>query len=249
MKKIFTFIFAIAMSLNMLGQCPYTTAFDFQAVDCHGTQVNLFEILDGGQYVLIDFFFTTCGPCQQATPKIVESYYSFGCNMHDVFYMEVSVSDGDPACQTWAANYGVEYPTISTAGGGATICSTYGIQQYPTIILIAPDHSIVIQDLWPINNAQTVITALENHGIQQHECGDAVEEIDISNFTLYPNPVNDCLMIRGENLGNISIYNALGQVIFDTFATGELNINTSNYQNGIYFIKIGNKIEKFVVTH
>ena len=170
MKKIFTFIFAIALSLNMLGQCPLTTAVDFTATDCHGTDVHLFDILDGGQYVLIDFFFTTCGPCQQATPKIVESYYAFGCNMYDVFYIEVSVSDGDAACQNWAANYGVEYPTISTAGGGNTICSTYGISQYPTVILIAPDHSIVIQDLWPIGSAQAVISALTPYGIEQHDC-------------------------------------------------------------------------------
>lgn len=171
MKKLFTFLFAIILSLNMLAQCPLTTAVDFTATDCHGTEVHLFDILDGGQYVLMDFFFTTCGPCQQATPKVVESYYAMGCNMYDVFYIEVSVSDGDAACQTWAANYGVEYPTISTAGGGATICnSLYQIGQYPTVILIAPDRSILIQDLWPINNAQTIITALENHGLQQHDC-------------------------------------------------------------------------------
>ena len=201
MKKFFTFIFAIALSFNMFAQCPYTTAFDFQAVDCHGTQVNLFEILDGGQYVLIDFFFTTCGPCQTATPKIVESYYAFGCNMHDVYYIEISTSDGDAACQNWAANYGVEYPTISTAGGGNTICSTYGIAQYPTVILIAPDHSIVIQDLWPINNAQTVITQLEAHGIQQHECGPAssdpqvtitVDQIGTTEVTATFTPNEEC---------------------------------------------------------
>ena len=170
MKRIFTFIFAIALSFNVFAQCPLTTAVDFTATDCHGTEVHLFDILDGGQYVLIDFFFTTCGPCQQATPKIVESYYAFGCNMHDVYYVEISVSDADPACQNWAANYGVEYPTIGTTGGGNTICGQYQIGQYPTVILIAPDRSIVIQDLWPISNAQTVITALENHGIQQHDC-------------------------------------------------------------------------------
>lgn len=356
MKKIFTFIFAIALSLNVFAQCPYTTAFDFQAVDCHGTQVNLFEILDGGQYVLIDFFFTTCGPCQQATPKIVESYYAFGCNMHDVYYMEISTSDGDAACQTWAANYGVEYPTISTAGGGGTICNTYGISQYPTVILIAPDRSIVIQDLWPINNAQTVISALENHGIQQHDCepgpigeveiskdtlyvyqgcvpgpdhfiitnntlenveilgysseefdvdctsstgdivgvtiepseslsvevwaypgrdniiiegtlilntsygdfeltviwedvGASVDEYGAKMFTLYPNPAKDYLMINGENLGNVSIFNAFGQKIAEYVASDELNIATSNYENGVYFVKVGDKTQRFVVTH
>lgn len=201
MKKIFTFIFTIALSLNVFAQCPYTTAFDFQATDCHGTEVHLFDILDGGQYVLIDFFFTTCGPCQQATPKIVESYYAFGCNQHDVFYMEISTSDGDAACQNWAANYGVEYPTISTAGGGNTICSTYGISQYPTVILIAPNRDIVIQDLWPINNAQTIITALEGHGIQQHECGPvtvdpqvtiAVDQVLETEITATFTPNEDC---------------------------------------------------------
>lgn len=170
MKKLFTFIFAIALSLNMIAQCPLTTAVDFTATDCHGTEVHLFDILDGGQYVLIDFFFTTCGPCQQATPKVVESYYAFGCNMHDVFYVEISDRDSDAACQNWTNTYGVEYPTIGGQAGGGTICNQYQIGAFPTLILIAPNHDIVIQDLWPINNAQTIITALENHGIQQHDC-------------------------------------------------------------------------------
>ena len=170
MKKLLLFLIALALGFGVKAQCPLTTAVDFTATDCHGTEVHLFDILDGGQYVLIDFFFTTCGPCQQATPNIVQSYYSFGCNMHDVYYMEISVSDANAACQTWAANYGVEYPTIGTNGGGGAICSNYGIGYYPTVILIAPDHSIVIQDLWPIGSAQAVISALTPYGIEEHEC-------------------------------------------------------------------------------
>ncbi len=180
MKKIFTFVFAIALGFNVFAQCPITTAVDFTATDVHGTEVHLFDILAGGQYVLIDFFFTTCGPCQQAVPKIVESYYSFGCNQHDVYYIEIATGDSETACLNWVNTYGVEYPTISGAAGGTSICSSYGIQAYPTVILIAPSHDIVIQDLWPISNAQTVITALENHGIQQYECGAAYPEVTIS---------------------------------------------------------------------
>ena len=172
MKKVFTLFLALAFGFGLKAQCPLTQAVDFTATDCHGTEIHLFDILDGGQAVLIDFFFTTCGPCQQATPKVVESYYAMGCNMHDVFYMEISDRDSDAACQTWCQTYGVEYPTISGAAGGSTICgsSMYNIPAYPTVILIMPDRSIVIQDLWPINNAQTVISALEQHGIQQHDC-------------------------------------------------------------------------------
>ena len=170
MKKLFTLMLALAFGLGLKAQCPLTQAVDFTATDCHGTQVHLFDILDGGQAVLIDFFFTTCGPCQQATPKVVESYYTMGCNMHDVFYVEISDRDSDAACQNWATNYGVEYPTISGAAGGSSICNTYQIGAYPTVILIMPNRQIVIQDLWPISNAQTVVNALVQHGLQPHDC-------------------------------------------------------------------------------
>lgn len=233
----------------MIAQCPLTTAVDFTATDCHGTEVHLFDILDGGQYVLIDFFFTTCGPCQQATPKVVESYYAFGCNMHDVFYVEISDRDSDAACQNWTNTYGVEYPTIGGQAGGGTICNQYQIGAFPTLILVAPNHDIVIQDLWPINNAQTIITALENHGIQQHDCILAAGENIDKKVTLYPNPADDMLIINGENLGCVVVFNAIGQKVAKFTADSELIIATSAYENGVYFVKIGANTQRFVVTH
>ena len=91
MKKVFTLLLALAFGFGLKAQCPLTQAVDFTATDVHGTEVHLFDILDGGQYVLVDFFFVNCGPCQQATPKVVESYYAMGCNQHDVYYIEISM--------------------------------------------------------------------------------------------------------------------------------------------------------------
>ena len=205
MKKIITLIIALAFDFGLKAQCPLTQAVDFTATDVHGTEVHLFDILDGGQAVLIDFFFTTCGPCQQATPKIVESYYAMGCNMHDVFYMEIATGDSDAACLNWVNTYGVEYPTISGQAGGTGICSQYGIGQYPTVILIMPDHQIVIQDLWPINNAQTVINQLEAHGLQQHDCNTpsydpqvsiSIDDVTDTSVTATFTPNEDCVSYR-----------------------------------------------------
>ena len=202
MKKTLLIIIMMALGWGLKAQCPLTTAVDFTATDVHGTEIHLFDILDSGQYVLIDFFFVNCGPCQQATPKVVESYYTMGCNMHDVFYIEISDRDSDAACLNWVNTYGVEYPTISGAAGGSTICGTsmYHIPAYPTVILIAPDRSIVINDLWPISNAQTIVTALTNQGLQPHDCNasydpqvsitiDQVQETEIT-ATFTPN--EDC---------------------------------------------------------
>lgn len=202
MKKVFTLILALAFGFGLKAQCPLTQAVDFTATDCHGTEVHLFDILDGGQAVLIDFFFVNCGPCQQATPKVVESYYTMGCNMHDVFYIEISDRDSDAACINWVNNYGVEYPTISGPAGGAGICNTYQISAFPTVILIMPDHSIVINDLWPINNAQTIVTQLGQHGVMPHDCNGPVtydpqvaltiDEVTENSITATFTPNEDC---------------------------------------------------------
>ena len=163
---------ALLLSFNMSAQ----TAPDFTVTDCHGETIHLYEILDAGQFVLIDFFFTTCGPCQAVTPIVKQTYELMGCNMYDVFYMEISPSDNNNACLNWVNNYGIEYPTIGTDGGGPAVCANYGISAYPTLVLIAPDHTIVEPDIWPINSVAHLSSILESHGIQQHECVTPIEE-------------------------------------------------------------------------
>lgn len=252
MKKIFTLFFAVMISFSLKAQCSLTEAVDFTLNDVHGTEVHLFDILDGGQYVLIDFFFTTCGPCQTATPKIAQSYTAMGCNMYDVFYMEVADGDDNAACLNWVNTYGIEYPTISGTDGGTALCSQYGIGAYPTVILIAPNRQIVIQDLWPISNAQSVITALEAQGLQQHECTTGIEAVNVDEnpFVLFPNPANDNITLKGVHQGLVSVYNAIGQKLDDYNVDGdELMISTSKYGNGIYFVKAGENVMKFVVKH
>ena len=181
MKKIFTLMLALAFGFGLNAQTSLTQAVDFTATDIHGTQIHLFDILDSGQAVLIDFFYTTCGPCQNATPKIRDSYTLMGCNMYDVYYVEIDYGgygDTQATCLNWVNNYGIEYPTIAGPDGGNTIVSQYGIGAFPTVILIMPNHQIVIQDLWPISNAQTIVTQLEAHGLQQHDCTPPVVTYD-----------------------------------------------------------------------
>ena len=170
MKKVITLILALALGFGLKAQTNLTQAVDFTATDVHGNEVHLFDILDGGQYVLIDFFYTTCTYCVQTIPYMVQSYQALGCNMHDVFYMEVDQGDNQQQCLNWVNNYGVEYPTIAGTNGGNGIVSQYHISAFPTVILIAPNRQIVIQDLYPIPNAQTVINQLGAYGIQQHDC-------------------------------------------------------------------------------
>lgn len=58
MKK-FLLLVGLFVTTVVYAQTPLTTAVDFTATDFNGNEFNLFEILDGGQYVVIDFFGTT----------------------------------------------------------------------------------------------------------------------------------------------------------------------------------------------
>ena len=177
MKKIVSLLFSIVLPINVKAQTTLTEAVDFTAVDCYGQDtIHLFEILDRGQYVLIDFYFYSCSPCFDACPHVVEAYEALGCNKHDVFFMEISPSDSDEICQWWVEKFGVEYPTISREAGGDKIDDTYGIKQYPTLVLIAPDRSIVLQDIYPVETAQDIVDALAPFGIEEHSCDEEPEE-------------------------------------------------------------------------
>ena len=53
-------IAAFTMQINTsYAQTPLTEAVDFTATDTEGNTWNLFDILDGGQYVVLDFWYST----------------------------------------------------------------------------------------------------------------------------------------------------------------------------------------------
>jgi len=59
MKKITMMVAMFFATTLAFSQTPLTQAVDFTATDVQGVEHNLFEILDAGQYVCIDFFFVS----------------------------------------------------------------------------------------------------------------------------------------------------------------------------------------------
>ena len=67
-------------------------------------------------------------------------------------------------------------------------------------------------------------------------------------FEIYPNPVIDVLYIQPANNDyySVQIINLTGQTVFQTNANTALNLNFSNYNKGIYFVKIMENNQTFV---
>ena len=225
---------------------------DFVAVDCNGNEVHLYDILDSGQYVFVDFFHYTCGPCRELMPFVEESYYYYGCNDKDVFYMEIS-SDNASLCMQWIEEFDVEYPTISKEDGGGEIRSVYRIPGDPFFMLIAPDRSIVLSSWYnfDFDDFQSIVDAFAPFDIQVYQCYHDMEEENEANYELFPNPADTFvnLSVKGSSL--VQIYNALGQLT-DSFVVEnqQVKMETDNYPEGLYFIQVNGKaFGKFVVKH
>ncbi|MBQ0129655.1 MAG: T9SS type A sorting domain-containing protein, partial [bacterium] len=56
---------------------------------------------------------------------------------------------------------------------------------------------------------------------------------------IYPNPASDVLNVAGENIANVEVYNAMGQLVLSQeVADGQAQISTGSMNSGIYFIRI-----------
>ena len=67
----------------------------------------------------------------------------------------------------------------------------------------------------------------------------AVSEVGNVAATVYPNPTKGAVRIEAENIRNISVYNSLGQKVFETAASGNaFEYDFSNQEAGVYFIKV-----------
>lgn len=209
------------MSSGLFAQTSLTTAVDFTVTDVHGNEHTLFDILNGGQHVLIDFFFTTCPPCIQYQPDINQAHADYGCNTGDVFFFSMDAGDNTAEVLQYEADHDGEHPSISgTDGGGDAVVAAYGITAFPTVILIAPNQDIVVQDIWPPSTAN-LETALNGNGISQQTCSSTgIEDYDLSTTAIagtYPNPaVKESKMdftVSVSSKVEFEVYNLLGSKV------------------------------------
>lgn len=70
-------------------------------------------------------------------------------------------------------------------------------------------------------------------------------------MTIAPNPANDVLVIsdKGKGIREIEIVDLFGRRVLKSEVRGqrsEVSINVASLSPGIYFLKVGNEVRKFV---
>ena len=107
------------------------------------TGAKLSDYVGKGNYVLVDFWASWCGPCKREIPnlvKILKKHQDKGLTVLGVAVWD-KVEDTKQAIETFK----IEWPVMLDAQTGPT--DLYGISGIPHIILFAPDGTIVSRGL------------------------------------------------------------------------------------------------------
>ena len=73
------------------------------------------------------------------------------------------------------------------------------------------------------------------------------EEVYNVTTSIYPNPTSGVVYIVSKGEQNVTIYNIVGQRVFEGVSNGYLQIDMKAYGAGIYAIQVGDTIQKIVV--
>ncbi len=227
--------------------CSAQSAVDFSFTDVIGKEHNLFQELDRGNIVVLDFFFVDCKPCQKLTPGMVNLYNEYQSAAKNVVVFGISDRDENAKLKTFDNTYNVTYPTCGIDGGGDTITDMYkglfNLQGWPTYAVICPDKQVY----WNLTRDSSFVEVRE-------KIDTCFRRVNITTFKsqitkqIYPNPATTQITVDVPNTHEytLNIYSMEGKKVFEQKVIDQplIQVDISNFSAGTYWVEIFAKEQK-----
>ncbi len=260
-KYTLTFLISLFFSAAALSQTPHTTAPDFSVKTLKGDIIQLYPLLSENKIVVIDFFSTSCGPCQTFAYDFEMAYQNFGANSGNVFFLAINYNGTNADVIYFDSVFNITLPSASGLDGGGNVAfDTYQVASYPTVVVIQPDKTIVSQRVWEPTTANITEVVLSAGGTL---VGQEEQILSYQNgLVLYPNPAQNeaviSLDLKQDEVITLTVRNVFGQSV-QKISTSEMmskglhtkRISVQNLPSGIYFVEAESsnhiKVQRFMI--
>lgn len=137
---------AIMYKEGLAKRAPGKQFTDLTMPDMDGTPVKLSQWVGQGNYVLVDFWASWCGPCRAEMPNVVKAYEQYHAKGFEV--VGVSFDSKADAWKKAVADMGMKWPQMSDLKGWKSAAhDVYGISAIPDNILVDGNGTIVATGL------------------------------------------------------------------------------------------------------
>lgn len=110
---------------------------DFSLIDIDGKEVTLADF--SGKYALLDFWGTWCRYCVMGIPEMKEYYQKYSDKIE---FVGIDCRETQEAWKAGVKKYALEWTNLYN-GYDQSLIVEYGIQGYPSKIIISPDGKVV----------------------------------------------------------------------------------------------------------
>jgi thiol-disulfide isomerase/thioredoxin len=214
---------------------------NFSFTDLDSNTLNLYEELSKGKTVVLDFFFADCKPCKELTPQLAKLNSEWKDDTAKVMIWGISDRDNNFKLKKFENDYGVNYPSCGTEGGGDTITALYSswftFFGWPTYAVICPSREIH----WNVEKGDS-FKSLDSIYI---ECKlkTNTETPDKYSLEIYPNPANQSLRLQLPSAVTrdvfIELFEMNGKKVelpMEYNKTGMITLKTNHLKQGIYIL-------------